>query len=58
MASVSQDERTALLDRIGLLERKVAQYDALIERIMMLMAKHPLGRQLLKHMAESNQGGG
>ena len=52
---MSDDERTALLDRIGSLERKIQQYDTLIERIMTLMATHPLGRQLLKHMAGWNK---
>lgn len=52
---MNDDERTALLDRIGLLERKCQQYDTLLERIMLLMAKHPLGRQLLKFMSEANK---
>ncbi len=42
-------------ERIAELERKVAAYDRLVERLMMLMATHPLGRKLLQHMAEVNK---
>lgn len=49
------EAQTALLDRIGYLERKCRRYDTLIDQIMTLMASHPAGRSLLKHMDKVNR---
>lgn len=47
---ISDEERTALLDRISFLEEKVKSYDTLIIRIIRVMNAHPLGRAMLKKL--------
>lgn len=37
-------------ERLEALERRVAQYEDLIARLVMLAAQHPFGRRLLKQM--------
>jgi hypothetical protein len=45
---MSEDERTALLDRIGRLEKRLAEYDELLKRITVAARAHPVGRVVLK----------
>lgn len=41
-------------ERLAAVEAKLAEYEALIERLMMLAAKHPAGRQMLKWLVKEN----
>lgn len=45
---MSEDERTALLDRISKLEERLAAYDALMQRIVTAAKAHPMGKAVLK----------
>jgi uncharacterized coiled-coil protein SlyX len=41
-------------ERLAAVEARLAEYEALIERLMMLAAQHPMGRQMLKWMVKEN----
>ncbi len=41
-------------ERLAKVEAQLAGYDSLIERLMLLAAKHPMGRQMLKWMVKEN----
>jgi hypothetical protein len=39
-------------ERLAALESKVGEFDSLLEYLMLLAAKHPIGRQILKQIAK------
>lgn len=42
---------TSTEERLERVEKRLAEFDALLERLMLLAAGHPVGRKLLKWMA-------
>jgi hypothetical protein len=39
-------------ERLAALEKKVVEFDSLLEYLMLLAAKHPVGRAILKQIAK------
>ena len=42
-------------ERLSALEKRLADWEKTIDTLMLLAAKHPVGRQVLKFMAKANQ---
>lgn len=41
-------------ERLAALEKTVGEYDVLLTRLMLLAAKHPIGRKILKQLAKES----
>lgn len=42
-------------ERLAKLEKRIDEFDAMIARLMMLAARNPLGRKILKDMSEAGR---
>lgn len=42
-------------ERLAALEKRIEEFEAMFSRLMLLAANHPVGRKVLKFMAEANK---